>query len=138
MINSFFNEELKIVETEFKDNISEQEVLEYLNAFTENTSYPRHLKTLADTSLAKFSFSYRSLKAFNQAKVKSLEHYDIVMTAVIVNSPATAAIATLYQAIARGKKYKYKVFSTREAAIDWLNSYNFSEEKKTPNHLVNT
>jgi len=133
MINSFFNEELQIVESIFKGDISEQDVLEYLNAFNENKTYPRHLKTLADTSLAKFSFSYRSLKAFNQAKTASLENYTIVITAVIVNSPATAAIATLYQSIAKNKKYKYKVFSTQEAAIDWLDSFNFTEEKKACN-----
>ena len=131
MINSLFNEELNIVETKFKGDITEQDVITYLKAFGDNKTYPRQLKTITDTTLAKFIFSYRSLKRFNLAKTKSLKNYDIVATAVIVNSPTTAALATLYQAVARNKKYKYKVFCTQEGAIDWLNCYNFSEEKKS-------
>jgi len=136
MISSHFNEKLKILETDFKDDINEADILKYLSSFRENTTYPRHLKTLVDASEANFIFSYRSLKAFNQARVKSLENYCIVVTAVIVNSPTTAAIATLYQALVRDKKYKYKVFSTHKAAKDWLNSFILPEENIVTNHTT--
>ncbi|WP_147677227.1 DUF7793 family protein [Algibacter pacificus] len=127
MITFIFNETLRIVETEFKGDISEEDILEYMDVFKDNKTYPRHLKTLVDMTQTKFSFSYRSLKTFNLAKTESLKHYHIVASAIIVNNPATAAIATLYQAIASNKKYKSKVFSTRSAAIRWLEAFNFTD-----------
>lgn len=46
------------------------------------------------------------------------------MSGIIINSPTTAGITTLYQAIANSKTYKkIKVFSTHEGALTWLNSY---------------
>ncbi|GAA4235161.1 hypothetical protein GCM10022291_16330 [Postechiella marina] len=125
MISSTFKPKLNILQTEFKNVVTSQEVLEYLKSFKDNTTYPRQLRTIVDATNASFSFSYKSLKQFNSARIESLKNYNIVVTAVVISNPATAAISTLYGAIARGKKYKYKVFSTRSAALKWIESYTF-------------
>lgn len=125
MINSTFNHKLNILETEFKNMVTGEEVLEYLKSFKYNTTFPRQLRTIVDATNASFSFSYKSLKQFNSAKIESLKNYNIVVTAVVISNPATAAISTLYGAIARDKKYKYKVFTTQSAAIKWIESYTF-------------
>lgn len=128
MIHSAYNKELNIVETQFKEEVSMHDIVDYLLAFKDETSYPRQLRTLIDARDATFSFSYKALKSFNKAKTESLKQYTIVVSAVVINSPATAAISTLYGAIARNKKYKYKVFSTHEAAISWLQGFEFLAE----------
>lgn len=127
MIHSVFNDTLNILETEFKESVSMQDIIDYLLAFKTNTSYPRKLRTLVDARDASFSFSYKAIKAFNKAKTESLECYNMVASAVVINSPATAAICTMYGMIANNKKYKYKVFSTRDAAIAWLQGFDFGE-----------
>ena len=128
MIHSVYNEELKILETQFKDDVSMHDIVGYLKSFQEKTSYPRQLRTMVDARDATFSFSYKALKSFNKVKTESLKYYTIVVSAVVINSPATAAISTLYGAIARNKKYKYKVFSTHEAAVSWLEGFEFLDE----------
>ncbi|MCL5127503.1 hypothetical protein [Algibacter sp. L4_22] len=128
MIRSVFNHELNILETQFKDEVGMQDIVDYLLSFKEKTSYPRQLRTMVDARDATLTFSYKALKSFNKAKVESLKSYTIVVSAVVINSPTTAAISTLYGAIARNKKYKYKVFSTHEAAVGWLEGFEFIEE----------
>lgn len=123
MISSIFNIHTKILETEFKDDITAQQVLDYITAFKENTSYPRKLKSVVDATKANFKFSFRDLKSFNDAKTKSLESYELVMVAIIIDNSATAALSVLYEAIANNKKYKFKVFSSEEGAYNWLESF---------------
>ena len=126
MIHSVFNDKLSILETNFINYISEQDIIDYLLAFKNTPNYPRVVRTLVDTRNASFSFSYKSIKAFNKAKTESLVHYTIVASAVIINNPAKAAISTLYGLIANNKQYKYKVFSTKKAAISWLLGLNLN------------
>jgi len=128
MIHTVYNKKLKIVETQFNDCVSMHDIIDYLLSFKEQTNYPKHLRTLVDARGASFSFSYKALKLFNKAKVESLKHYTFVVSAVVINSPATAAISTMYGAIARNNKYRYKVFSTEKAALSWLQSFEFLEE----------
>ncbi len=125
MIVSTYNSQLKILMTEFKGEITAKEVVDYLITFKENNDYPRKLKSIVDATNASFKFSFKNLKGFNKAKTESLENYDIVISAIIINNPATAAISTLYGAIANNRKHKYKVFSTHEAALIWTDSFNF-------------
>ena len=124
MIHSTFNEELKILETKFKADINASDILNYIKAFKDNTSYPRKLKGIIDAENAIFNFSFKDLKSFNDEKTKSLESYEVVAMAIIINNSATAAISTLYEAIANNKKYKFKVFSTLDAASAWMKSLN--------------
>lgn len=125
MITSTFNNELQILETEFNGDITAKAILDYLIAFKENNTYPRKLKSIIDTTRASIKFSYKDLKSFNEEKNKSLENYNIVFSAIIINSPSKAALGTLYGAMANNKKYTYKLFSTHEAALFWINSFHF-------------
>lgn len=77
MIQSTFNDQLKILETEFIGNITAQHIIDYLIDFKTNISYPRKLKIISDANLANFKFSFEDLKSFNNEKSKSLERYDL-------------------------------------------------------------
>lgn len=123
MISLTFNEQLNLLETKFDANIYAKDILDYIIAFKNNTSYPRKLKGIIDARNASFKFSFRDLQPFNEAKNESLKSYDIVVFAILINSSATAAISTLYEAIANNEKYKFKVFSTQEAALIWVKSF---------------
>lgn len=126
MIQSYFNEDLQILKTTFSGNITAADITEYLIEFKDNNAYPRKLRIITDTKGAIFNFSFKDLKTFNREKNKSLKNYNIVISAIIINSPAAAALSTLYGAIANNKKYKFKVFSTHEAALMWVESFNFN------------
>ncbi|WP_445735703.1 hypothetical protein [Mariniflexile sp.] len=125
MINSTFNEQSQILETEFKADINAEEVLDYIKSFKDNTSYPRKLKGIIDARNATFNFSFRDIEFFNDENNKTLESYEIAIFAIIIDSPETAALSTLYETIAINEKYEFKVFSTYEAALLWIKGFNF-------------
>ncbi|MCB4799049.1 hypothetical protein [Neotamlana laminarinivorans] len=122
MITSKFNEEINILETEFTGEVDSVSILLYLNEFKTNTTLPRTLKTLVKAEKVKFKFSVKDLKDFNAVKNQSLKQYNNVASAVVISNPIGAALCTMYGALANNESYKYKVFSTQEAALLWLNS----------------
>ncbi|MDN3665277.1 hypothetical protein ACFFU1_03475 [Algibacter miyuki] len=125
MIHSVYNHQTQILETEFKDVVSTKDLVRYLLHFKSNKLYPRQLRSIVDATDVVVTFTFKDLQLCNQAKTKSLEDYAFVASAVVISNPATAAISTLYGAIAQNKKYKYKVFSTRSAALSWLDGFSF-------------
>lgn len=122
MINYKFNKELKILETHFKNDIYLNEVLDYIHVISESTTFPKRLKILTHAETATFKFTVNDLESINNKKNDGLVNYDNVMNAIIIDSPETAAISVLYEALAQNEKYKFKVFSTREYALNWLNN----------------
>lgn len=122
MINYTFNNELNILETHFKNDIYLDEVLDYIHTISETTTFPKTLKILTYAETATFKFTVNDLGAINNKKNDGLVNYDFVMNAIIIDSPETAAISVLYEALAQNEKYKFKVFSTKEYAINWLNN----------------
>tara|TARA_R110000868_G_scaffold72314_8_gene210962 strand:- start:208 stop:579 length:372 start_codon:yes stop_codon:yes gene_type:complete len=123
MVISKFNEQTKILESHFKNNIHLKDVLDYIIATKENTSYPRTLKILTNAKHASFKFSFNDLNAIISENNKSLEKYDAIIDAIIIDSPETAALTVLYQELAKNKKYHFDVFSTEEAALIWLETF---------------
>jgi hypothetical protein len=61
------------------------------------------------------------LKVVVEANLKSLEQYNYIIDAIITDNPKETAFSMLYKELSATKKYKFNVFSTREAAIEWLN-----------------
>lgn len=120
MINYRFNNELNILESYFKNDIYLNDVLEYIMAVTENTALPQTLKILTYAETATFKFTVKDLESINNKKNDGLENYAFVMDAIIIDSPETAAISVIFEALAQNEKYKFKVFSTKEYALNWL------------------
>ena len=52
---------------------------------------------------------------------ETIPKYEKIFNAVILNNPTITAYAILVGQKARCEKYKHKVFSTEEAAKEWLN-----------------
>ena len=120
MILYTFNNELNILETHFENDVYLHDVLDYINAISDSTHYPKTLKILTFAETSTFKFTVKDLETINLEKNKSLENYAFVMDAIIINSPETAALSVLYEALSQNEKYKFKVFSTKEYALNWL------------------
>jgi len=54
------------------------------------------------------------------------EKYVYIITAIILDTPKETAFAMLFQNLVKNNKSKFQLFSTREAALGWLNNYNKS------------
>ena len=53
---------------------------------------------------------------------KSLENYEGIIDAIIVDNPKNTVLTVLYKELAKSKKYKFEIFATKSAAITWLNN----------------
>ena len=128
MITSSFNDKSQILETIFSGDIYAEEILDYMLDLKENKSYPRQLKSLTNTTLSEFKFSFKDLNSFINAKKEALVNYETIIMAFIIDNSSAAAISTLYQqAMANNEKYKFKIFSSHEAALFWLNSFTITD-----------
>lgn len=123
MISTQFNPQTKILESKFEGNVTLAEVVNYIIATKEHKTYPRKLKILTDSIDAVFNFSIEDLEIIVEENIKSLEKYDLIIDAIIIDDPKNTVLSMLYLELAKSNKYKFEIFATKSAAIDWLNNY---------------
>lgn len=123
MITYKFNTLKGVLETYFEGEVVLKEIVDYIIATKQNTIYPRTLKILTNTSEANFNFSPNDLKIIIEENYKSLEKYDRIIDAIITDNPKNTAISMLYQELVKTNKYEFNVFSSKEAALKWLDQF---------------
>ena len=123
MVTAKFNQQTNILESKFEGNVTLAEVVNYIIATKKNKSYPRKLKILTDSIDAIFNFSIEDLEIIVEENIKSLEKYNLIIDAIIIDDPKNTVLSMLYLELAKSNKYKFEIFATKSAAIDWLNNY---------------
>ncbi|MDO9037958.1 MAG: hypothetical protein Q7U59_06390 [Lutibacter sp.] len=123
MIRTQFNPQTKILESKFEGNVTLAEVVNYIVATKENKTYPRKLKILTDSLDGNFDFSIEDLEIIVEDNYKSLEKYELIIDAIIIDDPNNTVLSMLYLELAKTNKYKFEIFATKSAALDWLNNY---------------
>lgn len=123
MVESIFNNSSNILETNYLGNVSCKEVVDYIDATKLNSEFPRTLKIISDTRDGLFDFSIEDLGKIVAANNQSLEHYNAIIDAIIVDDPKNTVLTVLFQQLANRKKYKFEIFATKAAAINWLEKW---------------
>ena len=122
MVRTEFNHQTGILNSKFEGDVNINEIVDYVIATRENKSYPRILKILTDATTANMDFTPRDLTLIVEENYRSLEKYDFIIDAILLKSPKETALSILYQELAKTNKYIFQVFSTKEAAVKWLQS----------------
>lgn len=120
MVLTKFNHQKGILDSQFIDDVTLKEIVDYIIATKNNTTYPRNLKILTDATRALMKLVPDDLKVIVSENNKSIEKYNYIIDAIVIDKPKETAISLLYQEMAKNSKYRFQVFSTREAAIEWL------------------
>ncbi|PKP13137.1 MAG: hypothetical protein CVU08_06855 [Bacteroidetes bacterium HGW-Bacteroidetes-3] len=123
MVTAKFNQQTNILESKFEGNVILSEIVNYIITTKENKSYPRKLKILTDSVDGNFNFTIDDLKIIVEENYKSLEKYELIIDAIIIDDPKNTVLSMLYLELAKTNKYKFEIFATKSAAIDWLNNY---------------
>jgi len=123
MVTAQFNPQANILESKFEGNVTLSEITNYIIATKENRTYPRKLKILTDSSKAIFNFSIEDLEIIVEENYKSLEKYELIIDAIIIDDPKNTVLSMLYLELAKTNKYKFEIFATKSAALNWLNKY---------------
>lgn len=122
MITYVFNKELGILETTFEKEVSIKDITEYIIMLSEDMSLPKELKILTNATKGKFSIGVnpKDLIKLSDANKKSLAKREYIYDAFILTGSFEIALGMLYKTLSKTKKYRFNVFSTQKAALEWL------------------
>ncbi len=120
MITYEFNTKLGILETTLTDKIGIDEIVQYYNQLKGNNDLPRNLKNLIDSNNAQYTFQDKDLTKIADVIKELLEQHTFLKEAIVQNSPYETAMAMLYERMVYYNNFQFNLFSTREAAIEWL------------------
>lgn len=123
MVSAKYNHRTAILESKFEGELTVKELIECSIVVKENATYPRFLKKLIDSKNAFVNFSSNELSLVAEEHHKIVEKYDYIVTAIILDTPKETAFAMIFQNLIKNNKSKFQLFSTREAAVRWLNNY---------------
>ena len=108
MVTEEFNTTTNILEATYTGNVSLTDVVNYIIATKNNKNYPRVLKIISDTKNAIFNFSIEDLNIIMEENNKSLENYEGIIDAIIVDNPKNTVLTVLYKELAKSKKLNLK------------------------------
>lgn len=120
MIDINFNTDTNILENTLTGTIGIAEVLDMYDRMEQLDVLPQNLKVIIDSQKARYTFTEKELKQIASAIEHLLSKFNSIQEAIIQSSPYETAMAVLYEQMVQFKNFKFKAFSTREAAIQWL------------------
>jgi len=123
MVEYKFNINTNTLEANYIGNVTANEIIDYIRATKNNTQYPRSLKIISNTKNATFNFSIEELDLIVAENYKSLEKYNEIIDAIIVDDPKKTVLTVLYKQFFKTKKYKFEIFATKDAALNWLTKW---------------
>jgi len=121
MIDSAFNSETGLLETKLYGSITKSEVIEYISTLRDpENDYPGRLKIITDATEAEMGFSREELGEVLKTVDDHPGMYDSVTDAMIMSNPRATALSMILELFTKKSPYRMKIFSTREAALEWL------------------
>lgn len=109
-----------ILQINIKGKTSANDLRNYLNEFGNNDNLPKELLTFYNLRNADMNLNLLEIVSVAKLAKKVTSHYKSVRTAFLVNKPNVTAYSMLFIQAPSNRKSKRKVFSTKEAAINWL------------------
>lgn len=125
MITYKFNKEIGILETFIKEVVSIKDFIEYIISISEDQSLPDVLKIYTDASEGRFS---SEVKPEDLPKIVEVNNLHLakrkrIIDAFTLSGSMETALGQLYMELSKADNYKFKIFSTKDAAIVWLNNF---------------
>jgi hypothetical protein len=121
MITSHINRDTGIIETIFEGKITFEDIVDYITQLRNIEKFPKRLLILSDCVHGRFSFTSEEDQLIAGIVKQYAPAFEQIKDAIIVDDPRTTAYSVLYRnASAYIPNYQFEIFSTRQAAIDWL------------------
>ena len=92
MVKSDFNPETGVLDSRFEGKVYIKEIVDYIDATRLNKEYPRFLKILTDATKADMIFVPTDLNKIVEANNASLEQYDYIIDAIVIQSSKETAV----------------------------------------------
>ena len=124
MINFTFNSLKNRLDVIYKDIVTLEEIIDYIETVKNDKSLPRKLRIFTIAKNIEMDFKTEDLPKIAYAVNESIKCYDLMIDAFIVDKTKETAFSLLFSNLSNQDKYKFKVFSTEQAAEKWLSSFN--------------
>lgn len=112
-----------ILYIKFKGDIKLIDIINHLQEFSELDLFSKKALLVYDFLKSKFVFSPEDLIELSLIGELSTKKYSMVRVALIVDQPQPTAYTILYSQLPKNNRTKRKVFSTKEEALRWINSF---------------
>jgi len=125
MISFNYNKAIGVLETKIEGDTSINDIIKYIIDVREHEMLSGKIKIFTDASNGKFVEKVRQneLIKFLEENKKTLAQKEFIYDAFVVSGSFETALGLLYQELIEVPNYKFKIFSTKEAAINWLNKF---------------
>ena len=124
MLSFKFDRNENILFVEESGSVSFNEKQEYIQEVLNILNNSKKLKILQDSREAILNFSIEKIEIIRNKIVERLnDNNTMLIQAVIYDSGIETAYSIIYEKMNLPKNYIHKVFSTKEAALQWLNKY---------------
>jgi hypothetical protein len=120
MIKYTFNEDLQILEVKYEGDIKTEDIINHGQFISKNNTLPRKLKILTDSRNVNYNISPDAIPELTKELKQNLTKYEFIMDAFLHSKPKETAYSILLEVEQKYNNYSHKVFTTKEAAIDWL------------------
>lgn len=119
MIQYYYDKEINIQYINLSGRITKEDIIASIGKITK-LWHTKGLKLLYDLSEAELLFTIQELREISETSVSTENILPASKTALIVTNPKQTALAMLYSQFDHGEFSQRKVFSTYEAAVNWL------------------
>jgi len=122
MITNTFNQEEGILYSIRSGKVTLDEFMQTVEEIGSSTQLPRRLLTITDASNSDLDIGMDDLPIILEQLQKHLPNYESIHDAVIHNdAPTDVAIGIFFEKVSSViPNYKFKIFTTIEAAKHWL------------------
>jgi hypothetical protein len=122
MITITYNDELNVLQTKTGGELSVEEILRHYDEIRQNDSYPRDLKVLIDCRSTRLAVKLDDVTQIIEAARATIPKYERLREAILITAPYETVVATLFEQNARFKNYHFRLFNSRNAALQWLHA----------------
>ncbi len=120
MIKYEFNPDLEILEVQYEDIITVDDLIDYGNKICNDAGLPRKLKILTDVTRGQYSIDVDDMPLAIKALKKHIQHFEFIKAAFIQNKPRETAFSMLLETDTDFKNYVHRIFAERKIALQWL------------------
>jgi len=120
MLEYFYNEEQNFLHLKPKPAVIIDDIAEHYQNLLENNSYPERMNVLIDCVGIELKVNIQKIGLIVDMVVECTKKYELLREGMLVDLPYETAFANLYRYSTQIENYEFEIFSTREAALNWL------------------
>lgn len=114
------DEELKILRVRYPGMLTKEEIIAHYDELRTNSSFHRNIRILIDCRNSTFTVKPEEVPELTAAARDAVRKFDSVKEAMMVTDPYETVIVTLFEKGINIPNYRFRVFYTEEAALNWL------------------